>query len=228
MVAAGGGVVRALDTEDGIARWCRDVSVNEDGAKGAVLAGGVVYVDGKPIDLPGQVVTPPGCPASTPASRLQLTVARSSGLQHRVEVAVCDADSGKRIWAKTVPGYQAEMIDQTVVVSDQSNGTGVRPSSSQSKLTGYRAADGSVDWQLDLPQSFGLWPAGSGAFLWTTGRDPLTFVNVATHQVSWSVNPGNPGRSRKYRDSDDVRQVIYDPATDGIYVLLVAQEPYRD
>ena len=196
MVAAGGGVVRALDTEDGIARWCRDVSVNEDGAKGAVLAGGVVYVDGKPIDLHGQVVTPPGCPASTPASRLQLTVARSSGLQHRVEVAVCDADSGKRIWAKTVPGYQA--------------------------------ADGSVDWQLDLPQSFGLWPAGSGAFLWTTGRDPLTFVDVATHQVSWSVNPGNPGRSRKYRDSDDVRQVIYDPATDGIYVLLVAQEPYRD
>jgi outer membrane protein assembly factor BamB len=250
--------VTAVDPRTGATRWEREIAPTE----GAALIGGsTVYVTGIRTVTTVPPDTEEGAPQPEPSAPVVAAIDPATGTlvedappppeghrtgagvlleesstspsRQELAVGIRDATTGRDRWTKVVPGFTASLVGDTVLVLDQTGGTGDITriagglSGVQTVLSAYAASDGSQRWRVDLPgtpqQVFDV----GGATVLVADESELFAVDLASGAIRWSEDHGSPGVSGVYSEPGSYRW--FDTGPDGaIAGLIVAEKPYED
>lgn len=208
-----------------------------DGGAATSLIIGIDPTDGRMIDTPASL---------TSGLRSGSTIEQSSGLRLQLahpttyepgrqerDVAVFDAETDSEIWAARVPGFLSALVftetgDPMVMVIDQTGGTGIWSGSTDTPLSAYRPADGSLAWRRPLPRpALGAYRGKPGIVV-TTSESEWLAISADDGATLWSIDHGSPGRQRPYTVGGRYRDIVYMSDLDAYVGLIVAERPYRD
>lgn len=237
LVTSSGEVV-GVDPSTGETRWETSVEPTE-GLHLAETADGVALDDAaadrrEPIAvLDSHDGSRVGHTASADGSRVLETTSIYQDLRQEMDLAVLGEDR-ETLWSSTVPGFNAQLIDDLVAVLDQTQGTGVMPEPGtdfnpgglRTSVTGYDASDGEQRWSLEVsgtPQE--VFDAGP---LVIVASGPQLLAIDASGRTAWSADHGSPGTGSAHRLPGTYHWVSFDPVSNTIVGLIRAEPPYRD
>ncbi|QXC62298.1 PQQ-binding-like beta-propeller repeat protein [Aquihabitans sp. G128] len=232
-------VTEALDPTTGATRWTREdltLTVPEqdpsptygDAGTGLTYLNtgrGVVAVDrqGKDrwrssagelrhVSASGIVLARPGTSPTAVASDLRLVV--------------LDPATGAERWNRVFPAEGVAAFDDVLVVQGRSASDPGDPA--PTRFTAVRASDGSRLWTRTVEAGFGARAVGDVVLVERLFSGGVVALDQRTGSTVWRADPGNPGRSREFRDHGGLVDAASDPSTGTVFLLYRADVPYRD
>jgi outer membrane protein assembly factor BamB len=170
----------------------------------------------------------------------------TGGVLTRFALEARDAATGAIRWRHSVPGFDAQVIGDLVVVLHQvvpADAPSVeltpeipqapRSSRSASVATAYDIGTGQPRWQRRLPFAGQIRAAGELAVVWlapTKGSltSGLIALDGRTGRPRWRSSIENPSRTERFHLPDELIGTAYESETNTVVVLVQATEPYRD
>jgi outer membrane protein assembly factor BamB len=230
LITAAGEVV-GVDPSTGETRWRTAVEPTEglhliSAANGVVVAGGD---RGEPIAVldPDEGSHMDHATSSDGSLSLE-TSSTFHEVRQEIAVAVVGED-GETLWSSTVPGFNAQLIGDLVVVLDQTRGTGVlpeHPAGSLTLVTGYDASDGEEHWSIEVPGTpQEVFDAGQ---LMVVASGSMLMAIDASGTAAWTADHGSPGTGGAHSLPGGYHWLSFDPISNTIVGLILAEQPYRD
>jgi len=142
-----------------------------------------------------------------------------------LDVSVLRDDS--ELWSEQLPGFVAAIHGETVVVIDQTGGTG-SVADSGTRITAYEASTGERRWQVPLPGSPHLM-AEAGSMIVVPSGTALRAIDTQSGEIIWDSNPGSLGQGGRFSNPGSFRLLELDDSSAGLLIgTVMADEPYSD
>jgi len=141
-----------------------------------------------------------------------------------LDLSVLRDDS--ELWSERLPGFVAAIRGETVVVIDQTGGTG-SVADSGTRITAYEASTGEHRWQVPLPGSPHLM-AEAGSMIVVPSGTALRAIDTQSGEITWDSDAGSPGQGGRFSNPGRFRILELDDSSGLLIGTVVAQEPYRD
>lgn len=130
-----------------------------------------------------------------------------------------------------VPGFVTALApaggNVTLLVLDQTGGTGDISGRPDTRLTAYSIPEGERTWQIALPGTPHVIAPITPALTVVPVGTTLYGIDPASGEERWTIDHGSPGRASQYTEAGSYL-FIAPSSTDTAIGITLAQQPYRD